>query len=479
MLMLVALLILSTASYRHRAPLFRTRLSASSDEVAAMRTSVRRPTPTEEQTRFESYTRLRHKLHTLVQAAGCDSRRGWVRAFERWQYLAKTYEMEQCADPTSSSAVDPLIPSMAAGNPADALLVADLQRLDNMPAGAAERIAAQIVADSARLSKALATYIQHTDNNVATATPAAAAAAATEVAPGWAAAHPSSAVEVSVDQHNGDLRLRLRAQAAGPLAAATLVRQMRVYTLGRAHAEKLHALWRAANKDDGRPSGFYEDVFCLLVRYAALEGKGWQAAVPRPIFPALQAHFGVVGECFASPLNTHLPLYCSLFPDVDMAFGSVGSFFSFSPSQGSYEANPPFVPQLMVAATDRFEALLRVATGPLSFAVVVPAWTSDPHYPRLLASPHCAGHLVVHAADHAYCDGHQHESSLAGGAHLYRPAPFDTAVFFLQNAAGRARWPLTPAAEADLRRAFQDAKPAEELLRRQADKGLYVPKGRR
>jgi hypothetical protein len=38
---------------------------------------------------------------------------------------------------------------------------------------------------------------------------------------------------------------------------------------------------------------------------------------------------------------------------------------------------------------------------------------------------------------------------------------------------------LTPAAEADLRRAFQDAKPAEKLLRRQADKGLYVPKGRR
>ena len=269
MLLLVALLILSTASYRHRA-LSRTRLSAPNDAVAAMRTSVRRPTPAEEQTRFESYTRLRHKVHTLVQAAGCDSRRGWVRAFERWQYLAKTYEMEQCADPTSSSTVDPLIPSMAAGNPANALLVADLQRLDNMPAGAAERIAAQIVSDSARLSKALATYIQNHDNNAATAT----AVAATEVIPGWAAAHPSSAVEVSVDQHNGDLRLRLRAQAAGPVAAATLVRQMRVYTLGRAHAEKLHALWRATNKDDGRPSGFYEDVFCLLVRYAALEGKG-------------------------------------------------------------------------------------------------------------------------------------------------------------------------------------------------------------
>ena len=450
-----------------------------------LRLNMHQPTPEEEQIRYESYTRLRQKMHRLVRAEGCDSRRGWVRAFERWQYLAKTHEMEHLD--TASVPLEPLIPSMASGNPAGALLITDLQRLDNMPEGAAKRVAEQIVADSARLSRALAARIQQRVKTASAAVDETARHGSTEMVAKVTAAWASAGqVEVSSDQHNGDLRLRLGAQATGPLAAAGLANQLRVFTVGRARADWLHEQWRMCvpttnnDADDGVPARFYEDVFCLLVRYAALEGKGWQAAVPRPVFPALHTHFGVVAECFASPLNAHLPSYCSLFRDVDASFGSLGSFFSFHPTEGSFEVNPPFVQQLMVVATDRMEALLRAATGPMSYAVVVPAWTSDPHFPRLLTSPYCTGHVVVAAADHAYCDGHQHESSLASGTHLYRPAPFDTAVFFLQNEAGRARWPLTAAAEADLRRAFQEAQPPAEFVRRQAENGgLYVPKGRR
>ncbi len=97
---------------------------------------------------------------------------------------------------------------------------------------------------------------------------------------------------------------------------------------------------------DPRPAAFYEDLFLLLARYAALEGKGWQAAVPQSVLPALRAHFGVSVECFSSPLNCYLPWYCSLFPDVDAPFGSCGSFFDWAPTCGSFEANPPFVPQV-------------------------------------------------------------------------------------------------------------------------------------
>jgi hypothetical protein len=50
---------------------------------------------------------------------------------------------------------------------------------------------------------------------------------------------------------------------------------------------------------------------------------------------------GVSVECFASPLNCHLPAFCSAFPDTDAAFGSLGSFFDFFPTEGSFQVNPP------------------------------------------------------------------------------------------------------------------------------------------
>jgi hypothetical protein len=39
-------------------------------------------------------------------------------------------------------------------------------------------------------------------------------------------------------------------------------------------------------------------------------------------------------ECFASPLNCRYSRFCSAFLDTDFAFGSVGSFFDFSPRSG-------------------------------------------------------------------------------------------------------------------------------------------------
>jgi|AntRauMFilla1563_2_1112583.scaffolds.fasta_scaffold358145_1 uncharacterized protein YneF (UPF0154 family) len=40
-------------------------------------------------------------------------------------------------------------------------------------------------------------------------------------------------------------------------------------------------------------------------------------------------------------------VWMAAFPDTDGCFGSVGSFFSTRLTEGSYEANPPFVPEVM------------------------------------------------------------------------------------------------------------------------------------
>ena len=74
----------------------------------------------------------------------------------------------------------------------------------------------------------------------------------------------------------------------------------------------------------------------------------------------------------------------------------------------------------------------------MSFVVVVPAWKEDAHWSSLINNPFYKGHFVLDAADHSYCDGFQHESTLSSSStgSLYRPAPFDTALFFLQNDQG-------------------------------------------
>lgn len=56
----------------------------------------------------------------------------------------------------------------------------------------------------------------------------------------------------------------------------------------------------------------------------AHEGSGLQGALPVSVFEALQRHFGVSFECFASPLNCYFKQYNSAFPDTDGYFGSRG-----------------------------------------------------------------------------------------------------------------------------------------------------------
>ena len=161
--------------------------------------------------------------------------------------------------------------------------------------------------------------------------------------------------------------------------------------INKGHLEKLLALHKATEEllcesrgrkdasggDERRTRVAMGRIGSLLVRYEALAGGGYQAALNGASFSALQEHWGVEMECFASPLNCRFRRYCSAFPDTDVWFGSSGSFFEFSPSSGSFEANPPFVPSVVEAMTKHMQRLLSAAEergDALSFIVVIPTW---------------------------------------------------------------------------------------------------------
>ena len=200
---------------------------------------------------------------------------------------------------------------------------------------------------------------------------------------------------------------------------------------------------------------FQKSVYCLLARYEALKGAGFQCAVPGVAFEAAaECGLGTTIECFASPLNCRYERFCSAFPDVEHRFGSLGSFFddtAFDPVEGSFEANPPFVPEIMVAMGEKLERLLSDThhRGPLSFLVVVPAWGAGIEFiQKLEVSAHLRASLRVKACDHAFCDGAQHTKTMVSKKKKgkpaadpdMRPSSWDTAVLLLQNDAGAIKW---------------------------------------
>merc|ERR1711871_44749 len=185
---------------------------------------------------------------------------------------------------------------------------------------------------------------------------------------------------------------------------------------------------------------FHPYLYCCLARYDALAGHGYQAALGPHGFTHLLKHMHVSMECFASPMNCRYGRYCSAFPDTDAPFGSVGSFFTFEPHSGSFEANPPFVPELMARAVSRMETLLgSPGKGPLSFVLIIPAWTKIKAYSMAQNSQFRRGSFLLDASNHGFCDGAQH---LRSPASRLRPSSFDTAVIVLQNDLGAQKWPI-------------------------------------
>jgi len=219
-------------------------------------------------------------------------------------------------------------------------------------------------------------------------------------------------------------------------------------TVGSVHLAKLHELYQRTLQqrvpvDD---ADFVEALFCLLLRYETLEGFGFQSSLTGRVFDALRDMLGISMECFASPLNCRFGRFCSAFPDVDVPFGSLGSFFEVfadepsAVSEGSFEANPPFLPPLIGAMAHLIDKAIKRAQSrglPLSFAVIIPV-NRDVNR-TLEASPFLRRTLVAVHRQHTYNEGRQH-AHVAGRE---RASTCDTAIFFLQSDAAVGKWPVT------------------------------------
>jgi phosphorylated CTD-interacting factor 1 len=234
-------------------------------------------------------------------------------------------------------------------------------------------------------------------------------------------------------------------------------------TIRVSHYRKLWLLWLTHNRPSTSENAFLSDLWCMLQRYATFTGGGaaiggaatarpgganLHAAVPQRAMDVMAEKLGVTGECFASPLNVYFSWYCSAFPDLDGPFGSRGSFFEcgeLATRGGMYEANPPFVEEIIDAMAVRILALLDEQPDdvPLGFVVVIPDW-EDPVTRAILmlrASPFLRGDATLAAHGHVYVSGVQHVQPDA--SRMTFEATHATLVLVLQTPSATARWPLS------------------------------------
>ncbi|CAN0034104.1 unnamed protein product, partial [Discosporangium mesarthrocarpum] len=150
---------------------------------------------------------------------------------------------------------------------------------------------------------------------------------------------------------------------------------------------------RNARQEEDSLRVFHNCLFACLMRYEALQGGGFQASLKGDAFDSLLRFFDVRMECFASPFNCRYAPFCSAFPDVDAPFGSVGSFFDFEPCEGAFEANPPFVREVILKMAQHMEYLLKATDKALMFVVIIPAWEDAPGWQSLRESRFLTRHL--------------------------------------------------------------------------------------
>ncbi|KAL1500302.1 hypothetical protein AB1Y20_012968 [Prymnesium parvum] len=219
------------------------------------------------------------------------------------------------------------------------------------------------------------------------------------------------------------------------------------HSINRPHCLKLLELYRRSTGCEVgmREPKFVAALFTVLTRYEALGGAGMQAALNGGVFEVLKCRFGVTSECFASPFNCRWSSYCSAFPDTDALFGSMGDFFSvFGGPQvieGSFEANPPFIPAVIGEMGRTMNSALKAADHAgvaLSFVVVVPSWSEDKadRFASLANSAYLRRQLVAHHREHHYFEGAQHQRRVG----KMRRATCDTAIYILQTASAAQRW---------------------------------------
>lgn len=188
----------------------------------------------------------------------------------------------------------------------------------------------------------------------------------------------------------------------------------------------LYDRYVATNPDKGIKY-FHEALLCMLIRYGILGSIGYQGAVPIDVMDYINNVFDIEVECFSSPLNAYYNHFYSLFPDLDVQFGSYGSFFdkSIPMEYTHYQLNPPFIEDIELEMARKVINFVDNTVEPSLFVIFIPNWI-DAEANLLLNNAKCLLlKEIIPRKDHVYIDGYRHTHF----KHIQ--ANFDTIVYIV------------------------------------------------
>lgn len=155
------------------------------------------------------------------------------------------------------------------------------------------------------------------------------------------------------------------------------------------------------------------DIKLMILRYKTFVSGGQQWSIPRPVYINLY-NIGARYEAFASPLNSKMmglkdAKFCSLFPDIDKPFGSIGNFFDIdlysNKDERIWVMNPPFVEDLLNKSMEKvIESLDHCVKNNLKLTVygVMPAWTDMRSYIQMKTSSYLKYDERLHKGKYYY-----------------------------------------------------------------------------
>ena len=142
----------------------------------------------------------------------------------------------------------------------------------------------------------------------------------------------------------------------------------------------------------------------MVMRYASIGLGSQQWTVPFKNYKYLYNKYNVRIEGFASPINSQLlavnytnTKICTIFPDTDHWFNSIGNFFKVNLHNVAIVVNPPFIESILEYSTKICQKL--VAQNVITF-FIMPHWTDSKAYKTIIQ--HAIYHTILPKSTYQY-----------------------------------------------------------------------------
>lgn len=130
------------------------------------------------------------------------------------------------------------------------------------------------------------------------------------------------------------------------------------------------------NKFISKNKGLYFNsiIYSILLRYFTLGSNNNQLAVSPKKMVDYTNKYSLSFETFASAINHQTEYFCSVYPDIEKYFGSLGNFFNAKMIRGCYNFNPPFQEDIINDGIKKILLHLDEGVDNLTFIITIPVW---------------------------------------------------------------------------------------------------------